>query len=192
MRPPYLILHPDAAGRATDFRHPLEVLENCHDHIAHYCYTLRTLLHCSLQTAGYERRAQDKAGNILRWFENDGRWHHSDEELDLFPRILAATDGAERERVGLLIAQLASEHREIESLWRTLQGQLQRIANGESAGLSDLTVEEFEALHRSHMRIEEQQLMPLARSLLSPVELALIGESMAARRRVEGPPASSR
>lgn len=181
MRSPYLIFHPDAAGRATDFRHPLEILENCHDHIAHHCYTLHVLLHY-LRRAGNERRAQDKATELSRWFESDGRWHHDDEELDLFPRLLAAADGIERERVTRLITRLRAEHRQLESSWRDLQCQLERIAHGQSAGLSDVSVEQFEALHRSHMLIEEQELMPLASSLLTPAELARMGESMAARR----------
>lgn len=183
MRSSYLLLHPDAAGRATDFQHPLEILEDCHDHIAHHCLTLRSLAEY-LRTSGCDRRARGKAGKVLHRFQRDSRCHHDDEELDLFPAILAKTDDSNSARVGRLVSRLQTEHRELESLWSILRPQLDQIARGESTALSQTAVERFAFLHCDHMLVEEEQLMPLARSLLSSDELARLGQSMAARHVV--------
>lgn len=183
MRSSYLIKHPELLGAPTDFSDPLGMMIRCHDYIAHHCLTLRRLAH-DLQAHGTDDRARRNAAEALRYFETEGRRHHEDEEFDLFPRLLSAAAARGEKKAATLIARLRSQHRDLDCSWQVVQEDLQRIVNGEDAVLSVAAVDRFDVVHSEHMRIEEEELMQLARSLLTPAELAALGEAMAARRGV--------
>lgn len=157
------------------------MMTRCHDYIAHYCLSLKRLVH-HVQVQGADAPARKTAAQVLRYFETEGRCHHEDEERDLFPRLLTAAGGRGAERAASLIARLRSEHRDMECSWQVVRDDLERIANGDGASLCKTAVERFDSVHCEHMRVEEEELMPLARSLLQPSELAAVGRAMVERR----------
>ena len=183
MRSPYIVAHPESVGIAADFEHPVEILTQCHDYIAHHCQALRKLCEY-LPVHGADKRARGSAAKAIHYFDTAGGAHYEDEELDLFPRLLQAARGENAEGVALLIARLTREHRDMQALWKILRADLERIARGEGATLSKCIVAEFDDLHRQHMTTEEEQLMPLVSSLLSPTALTCIGQEMAKRRSI--------
>lgn len=168
--------------KLADFDHPLEMLEACHERIGAQCATLMRLAGHLAQYGG-DRAAQEAARGVMRYFDTAGRHHHEDEEQDLFPRLLAAATATERTRVASLIEQLHIEHTGMEQAWQALRVPLERIGKGEAAQLDLAAVRSFGGLYRSHIALEESELLPVARSLLVPETMAALGRAMAARRR---------
>ncbi|MCW5605690.1 MAG: hemerythrin domain-containing protein [Burkholderiales bacterium] len=170
--------------RLADFDHPLEMLMACHERITMQCETLARLAG-HLPVHGCDAQAQQAASNVMRYFDSAGRHHHEDEELDLLPRMLAAARGQNAERVALLAARIRQDHAEMARLWEILREPLENIAHGGDAMLDTDAVDRFCTAYRAHMALEEENLIPLAESLLAAVDLAALGKDMAARRGVE-------
>lgn len=170
--------------KLADFERPLQMLEACHDRIRMQCETLCNLA-AHLRAQGCDGQAQQAASNVMRYFDSAGRHHHEDEELDLFPCMVTAATGQNAERVVLLVEQLKHEHLEMEKMWSGLRKTLELIAHGGSATLDALEVSRFCAVYRTHIALEDANLIPLASHLLGKRELAVIGEAMAVRRGIK-------
>lgn len=93
--------------------------------------------------------------------------HHLEEERELFTSVLAASEtGAERMHVQAVIERLTAQHRQIETLWAAVEGELVRGVTGcashvELDGLRRLTAE-----YEAHARFEESVFLPMAESIL--------------------------
>ena len=177
-----MIAYLHSVENEADFDYPLEILEQCHDGIAHHCQTMQRLAKY-VRVHGVDASACEAAAKVIEYFDTVASAHYEDEEVDLFPRLLQAARDATGESVALLIARLTTEHREIRALWQILRADLERIVRGRGTALRESAVAQFDELHRRHMLAEEEQLKPL-RSLLSRAELAAIGDSMARRRGI--------
>ena len=173
-----LLQHDSAAG----FDAPLDLLEACHGRIAQQCATLEKL--CGhLQRHGNDAAAGQAAAAICKYFRQAAPLHHEDEEENLFHLLLARLD-AEHAAVGELLALLAGQHRVLDDLWARLEGELEAVAQGTSAHLSNALAEEFAARNRAHLALENDRVLPAARALLTPADLARLGQAMRARRGV--------
>jgi hemerythrin-like domain-containing protein len=80
-----------------------------------------------------------------------------------------------------------AEHREMEQAWDGFRDSLELIAHGERVLLRELEVDRFCKLYRTHIALEEANLIPLAGKILGKEDLAAIGKAMAARRGVKWP-----
>jgi len=171
----------DLNSRATapSFDSPLEMLQACHSRIMDQCATLQKLMQ-HLPANGCDVQAKQAAQAILRYFDTAGQFHHQDEELDLFPLLLATNN----EEADALISRLLNEHQHMNAAWLALRSQLQDIAEGRSATLDALIVENFSSAYANHITLENAQLLPLAALLLNSVQLRNLGKKMAARRGV--------
>jgi hemerythrin-like domain-containing protein len=164
---------------APSFDDPLGMLEACHGRIRRQLATLARLQR-HLPEHGCDGDARAAARAILRYFDTAAPNHHADEEESVFPRVLArAPDGRS------IVTRLEAEHEKLASNWRHLRPQLAAIAAGERANLDARTVHEVDAAYASHIACEEDDLIPLARDVLTPEEIAEIGREMAARRNVK-------
>jgi len=110
--------------------------------------------------------------------------HHEDEEEDLLPRMMAAATISRGSRLTRMVADIATEHREMDRIWTELRAALQEISAGENLPLNVLSVDRFVKLYFSHIMIEETNVYPLAEMLLSRDDLEQIGAGMAERRGV--------
>lgn len=171
------------AKPAPGFDAPLELLTACHERIQAQCATLQKLaLH--LRAHGADEQARQAARAVRRYFDVAGKYHHQDEEQDLFPVLRRI---AERERAAELLSlldQLTAEHRLMEQRWAVLRPLLLDIENGRAAPLSAAVVEQFTALYADHIRREEQELFSKASALLDEAQQRELGRTMAARRAV--------
>lgn len=168
---------PPSAPNA-DFDHPIEMLAACHERIEARCELLHRLLeHVSAKGCDVETR--QAAASVLRYFDTAGEHHHEDEEMDLFPLLLAADADA-----APLVHRLKREHGEMRASWQELRVPLAAMAAGESVPLDEKQVTGFTALYRAHIAREDSELLPLAARALDAATLARIGESMAKRRGV--------
>jgi len=161
---------------APDFSDPIGLLEACHGRIAQHCELLQRM--CEHQdTHGADPELADAAGKVLRYFDIAAPHHHADEERDLFPALAGETDLAE------LIAQLQAEHEQHDRLWQTLRQDLHKVTNGQVAPALRQHTNPFVEAYLQHAEIENQHILPRARSVLDTETLAAIGTAMATRRQ---------
>ena len=64
-----------------------------------------------------------------------------------------------------------------------LRAHLELVAGERDADIEPTQVKEFAAAYERHIRLEEAQLLPLARKLLDVETLGRIGRTMAERRK---------
>lgn len=164
---------------APSFDDPLAMLRACHGKILRQCETLQKLA-AHLKTDGCDMQARLAAQGILRYFDSAGKFHHQDEEKDLFPALQAGDE--ETERLGALLQRLLTEHVVMLSAWDELRAVLLRIAEGMNARLEDQLVAKFVDSHSQHIVVENSELLPLAAQLLTQEQLREIGMHMAERR----------
>jgi hemerythrin-like domain-containing protein len=168
---------------APDFDHPLEMLAACHERIGDQCGTLR-LLAVHLRDRGNDEQAREAAGAVVRYFDTAGLLHHRDEEDDLLPRMRSAAHGTDALRLARIVSRLLAEHVSLDGAWRAIRPALEGVLKKEAIVLAESCASRFAARYDAHIAFEEREMLPLARVLLSPGDLATIGQSMAARRTV--------
>jgi hemerythrin-like domain-containing protein len=166
-----------SAPPAPTFEEPLEMLLACHGRIQSQCATLKKLL-AHLPEHGCDAQAQQAAQAILRYFDTAGIHHHNDEEKNLFPALLASSAA----EAPALIARILDEHKIMDAAWQQLRPYLNSIASGQSGALNAATAEHFIDVYDRHIALENSQLLPLAKQILSAGQLQEIGKCMAARR----------
>ncbi len=174
------------SGHAPGFDEPMEMLGACHGRIGAQCETLLRLVPHTV-AYGADVPAQEAARAVLRYFNTAGVNHHLDEEQDLFPSLLAAdpTDATAR-----LLAGLCTEHAAMLDAWHNqVAPALESLCSGVTRPLDAAMVAAFVAMYRRHIAREESEMIPLARAVLLPVQLAALGHAMATRRGVANPPA---
>ena len=127
--------------------------------------------------------ARSAAPDVLRYFDLAAPKHHEDEELHVFPALLAQGDARQCEAV----ARLQEEHQRFGRDWARLRTVLQAWQGGAAAPVADEEVRrlaaDFAAMNRGHVELEETLTYPAARSLLDAQALARMGAEMQARRR---------
>lgn len=171
------------SSRNTDFSKPLDTLKACHERIRAECGKLRGLAD-RVKDNGCDDEARQLAAALMRYFDTAARYHHEDEEEDLLPRMMAAATIGRGSRLTRMVADIATEHREMDKIWTELRAALQEISAGENMPLNVLAVDRFVKLYASHIMVEEMNVYPLAEMLLSREDLEQIGASMAERRGI--------
>jgi hemerythrin-like domain-containing protein len=169
---------------APTFESPLEMLRACHGRIMAQCDTLQKLLQ-HLPVHGCDAQARQAAQAILRYFDTAAQYHHQDEEMDLFPLLLASPSTEAHE----VVLRLLGEHHEMGTAWLRLRSRLQDIAEGHAALLEESVAATFSTAYERHITFENAHLLPLAARLLSPQQLHDLGRKMALRRGVSLTPA---
>jgi hemerythrin-like domain-containing protein len=174
---------PGFSGPAASTEAPLEMLVACHTRIDRQCTTLKRLASHLLEH-GCDSKARTAAAGIVRYFDTAAVHHHADEETDLFPALIESMAGSDAVCIRELTTGLTAEHRTLEAQWRRLRRSLEKIAGGEPAHLPADTVEAFTAGYERHMRVEEDELLPMAARLLGDHDIERIGKAMRARRGI--------
>jgi len=165
---------------APSFDQPVEMLMACHERIAAQCATLGKLA-AHLPSQGADTQAQQAARNIMRYFDIAAAHHHADEEQDLFPVLIEASERL-RSPVDERIASLLDEHRILEASWAQLRTVLVDIAEGRTRLLEQDLVADFVGTYRSHIALEEREIFPFAQACLDRQQLARLSAAMVARR----------
>jgi len=164
---------------APSFDDPLGMLMACHERILGHCETLLKLPD-HMAEHGCDDEARQATRRIHTYFSTAGRDHHEDEEEDIFPRV----DNSSTE-VAEVIDGLRQQHRRMDTLWNTLEPLLAKPDGIEDIDGLRALAEEFAALYREHIGIENEFIRDQLRHLLSEAQLREIGRSMAQRRNVD-------
>ena len=158
--------------------------------LAAYHACIRDLLvHLEDLLADGRRSPDDReavARDLLEGFDCALSVHLGDEEDDVFPAILAASDApARRAQAFELVSSLLVEHREMGELWTALRVALGAMGGGIALPFPELTARRFLDLCRRHIAREERELADLARRI-PPERLGQVVDSIS-RRHARAP-----
>lgn len=165
----------------SGFDGPLGMLQDCHRRIERFLHVLTRLAGRALGRA-LDAEEAAAAESALHYFHVGGARHTADEEESLFPRLRACTQ-APAGTVGDLQHQhqrAENLHAEIDRLF-TAWLNLRALSPGQQQQLHAATAE-LEQLYAGHIEVEENVVFPAAAHLLSPQDLAEIGNEFRDRR----------
>ena len=165
------------------FEQPFEMLEACHQRV-HRMLDLLGRLRGHLGEHGADAQAQQAARDVMRYFDLAAPHHHQDEELHVFPRLLAQGD----ERVVAIVKRLQADHVAMERNWAAARAVLLRVSEGAVQRLApedDAALDAFAGVYGEHIEAEERIAYPAAQALMDPEAIAQAGEEMARRRGVK-------
>ena len=172
-------LHTPGAG----FDEPFELLDACHDRVRRSLDLLQRL-RAYLRDKGCDDSARQAARDVLRYFDIAAPLHHQDEELHVFPALLAAhAEG----RVADLVRQMQRDHVLMAESWAEARQPLEQLAQGalqSFAPAHEAALERFAGCYADHLRHEDDSLYPAARAVLDAQARPAMGREMAARRGV--------
>lgn len=170
------------ASPGAGFEQPFEMLQACHERV-HRMLALLARLREHVKAHGADAQAQQAARDVMRYFDQAAPLHHQDEELHVFPRLLAQGDAA----VAGIVRCLQQDHRAMESGWRAAREVLARIAQGDAAA-SDAdapALAAFASLYGAHIEAEESIAYPAAQAILDAQALEAMSADMMRRRGVK-------
>ncbi|MDX5363086.1 MAG: hemerythrin domain-containing protein [Pseudazoarcus pumilus] len=167
---------------------PLEMLHACHERMRAQLTTLTRLAQW-LPEHGADEQAQRAARAVMRYFDLAAVNHHLDEEEDLLPAMLAAVEAAERGRLEALVARIRADHVSLAAHWAAVRALLTQIVEGHAAALGDEQVLHFAAAYETHIRLEEEEVLPWAERMLGAEAVVRISHRMTDRRRAPTPAA---
>jgi hemerythrin-like domain-containing protein len=170
------------ATPAAGFEQPFEMLEACHERV-HRMLALLARLREHLHGHGPDTQAQQAARDVMRYFDQAAPLHHQDEELHVFPPLLAQGDA----RVSALVRKLQEDHRAMEARWAAARTVLARVTQGRGGDMDaaeDAALDAFTALYDDHIRAEEEIAYPAAQAVIDEAACRAMGEEMMRRRGV--------
>ena len=167
------------------FQQPLELLSDCHRRVESF---LRALVLVAEQARGgaLNLKQREALETGLRYFREAAPKHTADEEESLFPRLRELGDGATREALARIAAlevdhQIAKvAHDAVEQL-----GQAWLMSGRLSADDTTRLIQHLRKLasiYERHIAVEDNEIFPLARTVLDAVALREVGREMATRR----------
>ena len=173
-----------AVASRPGFEDPVEILNACHEKVRHFA-TLTIRLRDYLQKVGVDVTAVEAASRIRRYFNQAAVLHHQDEELDLFPALMALKEGmisaSSKESLVLSIQSLQREHETLGEAWSQIDRWLQSIESGVLYS-EPACVDLFAHAYTNHADREENEIYPFSKHLDKSV-LGKIGLNMVERRR---------
>jgi hemerythrin-like domain-containing protein len=176
-------MNTSAAGSTDVTGEPLTNFSQCHVGIVRQLQSLGELP----ALLGPAEKARRIARETIAFFRGAVHEHHSQEEEQLFPAVLASAQrGAEREEVQVIVDRLVAEHRQIEAMWSRLEPALQAVAKGRDSDVDAAAVQRLVEGYAAHARYEEEHFLPLSQTLLGRDgnRMAALGISLHMRHAV--------
>lgn len=153
------LAHPRRATSAS--RPTLDSLDATHREILAALTQLEQLVQ-HLAANGSDAVAQQSAATVCRFFSTVARQHHLDEELQVFPPLLARADTALVQQ----IQRLQQDHGWLEEDWIELSPLLQAVAEGQNVYEVETLrdgMNVFVNLYHEHIALEDSLVYPAAR-----------------------------
>lgn len=172
---------PGFSTPGVGFEQPFAMLEACHERVQRTLALLERL-RVHVHDHGADEPALQAARDVLRYFDIAAPLHHQDEELHVFPPLLAQGQAD----VVALVQRLLHDHHDMVSDWATARQPLQALVDGRASRFSagDLAVlERFAQRYARHIDDEERIAYPAAQGVLPEATLESMGREMAGRRQ---------
>ena len=116
---------------AVGFEQPFEMLQACHERVQRMLSLLQRLQDY-LHDKPCDDMARQAARDVLRYFDIAAPLHHEDEELHVFPPLLAQGSPM----VVALVQQLQADHAAMAADWAQARVPLQALAEGQLMAFS--------------------------------------------------------
>lgn len=171
---------PGFSAPAVGFEEPFAMLEACHERVQR-TLALLARLRDHVARHGADENARQAARDVLRYFDIAAPLHHEDEELHVFPLLMARGSA----KIQAVVLQLQQEHVHMANDWAEARVPLQALARGEVQGFTAADGELFDRFlqrYAGHIAQEEMAAYPAALQLLEPSAWLLMGQEMARRR----------
>jgi hemerythrin-like domain-containing protein len=169
-----------------DFTEPLGLLSDCHRRIE---YFLDVLMRLSAPDAPpLTPEHWKELERAVNYFAKAGPRHTADEEESLFPRLRSTHDPRAAQALECL-SQLERDHELAATHHRAVDMFCRRwldhgfLSDVDKRNLRD-RLAELHAIYREHILIEDQQLFPAAKRVLSVEQLLEIGREMQDRHSI--------
>lgn len=177
---------------APSWQAPIDMLDACHGQLRQHLRLIWQLADY-VPRHGVDASAQRTAAAVLRYFTIAAITHHEDEERDLFPALIAAVPRQQRRATKALIDRLLAEHQRMAALREPVLAKLLSITQGKAAVLAVDEVEALASLYLEHIRVETEEILPLARRVLPAEIIRSLAVTMSVRRglKLEDLPAAA-
>ena len=156
------------------------MLEACHERVQRTLGLLGRLRE-HVRQQGVDHDARQAARDVLRYFDIAAPLHHQDEELHVFPLLLAQATP----EVRALVIRLQQDHVAMTADWAAARAGLQALLDENATGFTpqdEAALDRFARRYDAHIAAEEGVAYPAAAALLPPTALAAMGREMATRR----------
>lgn len=174
------LTEPVATGDAID------LLYACHERIRRFSAMAQRL---ATAVDASPAEIADAATRVHRYFGTALPLHAEDEDASLRPRVQHVSDRRLRDAVEEMFTEHVSIHGVLADLvprWAELMQHPERLAFTSSV-LAERT-NTFDAGMRAHLELEESEIFPELRKVLSPEALTEIAREMRQRRNVGSTP----
>lgn len=177
---------PGFTAPAVGFDQPFDMLTACHERVERTLHLLEKLV-SHVADQGVDAQARSAASDVLRYFDIAAPLHHEDEELHVFPMLLARGDPS----LCGPVQRLQADHRRMSELWADLRPWLGAITGADERRL-DLpqlrhAARAFSDIYAAHLETEEQLIYPAAEPLCAGETLQHMGDEMRRRRTLSAP-----
>ena len=171
---------PGFGAPAVGFDTPFEMLQACHERVERTLALLQKLVDY-LHDHACDDSARQAARDVLRYFDLAAPLHHEDEELHVFPLLLARGEAD----VVAQVQQLQRDHDAMGQRWADARVRLLALAEGAVGTFSaddETALARFAAGYAEHIRCEEEVIYPAASALLDAAALQRMGAELRQRR----------
>ena len=163
---------------------PFEMLIACHERVQRMLDLLDRARTQAL-TKGCDANLNSAFTDVMRYFDLAAPQHHLDEELHVFPIVLAKGNQSQKEIVRVLI----QDHETMAHLWQNVRSILSKVIQTPrdfpvfSQQDNDL-MDDFRNAYARHISNEELSIYPASIQFMSIHDIASMSEEMKVRRGV--------
>jgi hemerythrin-like domain-containing protein len=163
---------------------PFEMLKACHERVQRMLDLLdRARTHAL--TKGCDATLNSAFTDVMRYFDLAAPLHHLDEELHVFPIVLANGNQIQKEMVRVLI----QDHETMAHLWKNVRSVLAEVIETPRefpvfSHHDNVLMNDFRNAYAKHISNEELSLYPASIQYMSNQDIAFMAEEMKVRRGV--------
>ena len=163
---------------------PFEMLIVCHERVQRMLDLLdRARMHAL--TKGCDADLNSAFTDVMRYFDLAAPQHHLDEELHVFPIVLAKGNQSQKELVALLI----QDHETMAHLWQSVRSILSEVLQTPRdlpvfSHRDNALIDDFRNAYAKHISNEELSIYPASTEYMTQNDFASMSEEMKVRRGV--------
>ena len=163
---------------------PFEMLIACHERVQRMLDLLDRARTQAL-TKGCDANLNSAFTDVMRYFDLAAPQHHLDEELHVFPIVLAKGNQSQKEIVRVLI----QDHETMAHLWQRVRSVLAEVIQTPRdfpvfSHQDDYLLDDFRNAYARHISNEELSIYPSSIQFMTQHDLASMAEEMKVRRGV--------